>query len=132
MKFLRRLLGQETLIERTAREMFTGAGDRRRRREIRRRDKFISRLLALPHIKQLVGEIGLTERHLLTLYDLMNCINHTYLIGDKGLARNALSDEGLLRWYCQNVDEDMGLNEGQCMNLIYYAKNGRFYDGSSN
>jgi hypothetical protein len=100
-------------------DLFSEEGDRRRERRRQKEAKIIRAAWESAPIQRLASEIGITESHLDDVY------RRLMMHGDLRMARRAIHNADLLRWYYDHGGRDMRLKLDGAIQLFLFARDGR-------
>lgn len=100
-------------------DLFSEEGERRRDRERLEEAKIVRKAWESPAVQEVATETGLTEEHVGDVY------RRLLLHGDLLMARRAISDASLLRWYYEHGDKDKRLGPDEAIQLFMFARDGK-------
>jgi hypothetical protein len=106
-------------VRQLADDLFSEEGDRRRESRRQEEAKIIREAWESAPVQRLASEIGVTESHLADVY------RRLMLHGDLRVARRAVHNADLLRWYFDHGGRDMRLGPDAAIQLFLFARDGR-------
>lgn len=117
---LERLTGRRHVyVRQLADDLFSDEGKRRLERERLEEAKIVRKAWENPAVQQLAVETGLTEEHVADVYCRL------LLHGDLRMARRAINNASLLRWYYKHGGKDKRLGPDEAIQLFMFARDGK-------
>jgi hypothetical protein len=106
-------------VSQLADDLFSEEGERRRERRRLEEAKIVREAWESAPTQRLASEIGVTESHVADVY------RRLMMHGDLRMARRAIHNADLLRWYYEHGGRDMRLEPDAAIQLFMFAKDGR-------
>jgi hypothetical protein len=106
-------------VRQLADDLFSEEGERLRGRKQLEDTEIVRKAWESPAIQQVATETGLTEEHVGDVY------HRLLLHGDLLMARQAIRDPSLLRWYYEHGGKDKRLGPDEAVQLHIFARDGK-------